>query len=179
MCIVELTEIVLFVYFHTSPVHHKDNLHTMDPFLGPNPPKECSHSTCHKIIPSTEAGIKQYKICEDCWGQDAAARKRKRQNAKAAGQATTQASEEASTKAPTGMLEDRPSMQKQWRTLGLTFLLDSSDGKHDSVSIGLPGCTDLWSCTSGTLIVDQITPMITLSNLPMHLIPRVHIYILQ
>ena len=136
MCIVELTEIVLFVYFHTSPVHRKDNLHTMDPFLGPNPPKECSHSTCHKIILSTEAGIKQYKTCEDCWGWDAAARKRKWQNAKAAGQATTQASEEVSTEAPTGMPEDRPSRQKWWRTLGLTFVLDSSDDKHDSVRIG-------------------------------------------
>ena len=108
----------------------------MDPFLGPNPRKECSHSTCHKIIPSTETGIKQYKTCEDCRGRDAATRKRKRQNAKAAGQATTQASEEASTEAPTGMPEDRPSRQKRRRTLGPTFALDSSDDEHDSVSIG-------------------------------------------
>ena len=81
------------------------------------------HSTCHKIILSTEAGINQYKTCQ---GRDAAARKRKWQNAKAAGQATTQASEEASTEAPTGMLEDRPRRQKWWRTLGPTFTLDNS-----------------------------------------------------
>jgi hypothetical protein len=135
MCIVELTKIVLFVYFCTSSVCRKDNLYTMDPFLGPNPPKECSHSTCHKIIPGTEAGIKQYKTCEDCRGQDAAARKRKL-HAKAAAQTTTLASEEAPTDAPTAMLEDRPSRQKRWRTLGPTFVPDRSDDKHDSVSIG-------------------------------------------
>ena len=77
------------------------------------------------------------------------------------------------------MPEDRPSRQKWQRTLGPTFALDSSDDEHDSVSIGLPGCADLQVGSSRTLIVDQITPMITLSNLPMHLIPRVHIYILQ
>lgn len=135
MCIVELTKIVLFVYFCTSSVCRKDNLYTMDPFLGPNPPKECSHSTCHKIIPGTEAGIKQYKTCEDCQGRDAAARKRKRHNAKAAAQTTAPASEEPPTEAPAAMPEDRPSRQKQRRRLGLTFVPDSSDDKHDSVSI--------------------------------------------
>ena len=50
MCIGELTKIVLFVYFHTSPVRRKDNLHTMDPFLGPNPPKECSTQPATRLF---------------------------------------------------------------------------------------------------------------------------------
>ena len=135
--ILELTKNVLFVYFPTTTVRH-NILHTMDPFLGANPDRECSHSTCHNIIPATEPGIKQYRTCVDCRVRDATTRKRKRQEAKAASaqQATTPASEGVSAEASGGILAgNSPKGPKRQRTTGPTPTLEDSDDEHDSVSI--------------------------------------------
>ena len=105
----------------------------MDPALAPSPLKECSHSTCHKIIPGTEAGIKQYKTCEDCRAQDAATRKRKQQEAKVTAQATILASKEAPTNASTAIpAEGGLNGQKRRRIPAV--MLDGSGDEHESVS---------------------------------------------
>src|SRR5258705_6999066 len=106
----------------------------MDFSMGQNPPRECSHSTCHKIIPLTEAGMKQYTTCADCCAWDAAARKRKRHGA--THEASVTASEDISAEAQTGITaRNGPNEQKRQRILHPTLTLDSSDDEHDTVSI--------------------------------------------
>jgi hypothetical protein len=110
----------------------------MDPFLGTSPARECSHSTCHNIIPATEAGIKQYRTCVDCRVRDATTRKRKRHEAKAISvqQTTAPASEGVSGEVSAGISAGNgPNGQKRQRTTGPTFILEDSDDEHDSVSI--------------------------------------------
>jgi hypothetical protein len=132
----ELTKIVLFVYFPTT-TDHCTILHPMDPFLRASPARECSHSTCHNIIPATEAGIKQYKTCVDCRVRDATTRKRKRHEAKAtAAQQATVPAEGVSAEASAGISAGNgPNSQKRRRTTGPTFISEDSDNEHDSVSI--------------------------------------------
>jgi hypothetical protein len=124
-----LTKRVFFVYFFQQLLSIAI-LYTMDP----SPDRECSHSTCHNVIPATEAGIKQYRTCIDCRVRDAATRKRKRHEAKAiaAQQATTLASAEASAGA---LAEDSPNGQKRQKILGPTIVLEDSNDEYDDVSI--------------------------------------------
>lgn len=73
----------IFVDFATrTTVNPFYNLHSMDPLLGPSPPRECSHSSCHRTIPATEAGVKQPRTCAECRAQDNASKKRKREREK-------------------------------------------------------------------------------------------------
>ena len=102
--------------------------------MDPNWDRECSHSTCHNIIPATKAGIKQYRTCVDCRVQDATTKKRKRHEAKAiaAQQATALTSKGVSARASAG---NGPNGQKRQRTTSPTIIIEDSDDKHNNVSI--------------------------------------------
>lgn len=106
--------------------------------MDPSPARECSHSTCHNIIPATEAGIKQYRTCVDCRMRDATTRKRKRHEAKAivAQQATALSSEGVSVEASAGISgENGLNGQKRQRTTDPIIVSEDSDNEHNDVSI--------------------------------------------
>jgi len=110
----------------------------MDPLLGPSPSRECSHSSCRRTIPATEAGVKQPKTCAECRAQDNASKKRRRDREKAAAQ-------QATNSAPDGIFDEAPTAkkgpngQKRKRQMGPTGASDSSDDEEANVSdTGIP-----------------------------------------
>ena len=136
----ELTKIVTFVYSTESrPKSASQTQSTiMDPLLCPSPPRECSHSSCRRTIPATEAGVKQPKTCAECRAQDNASKKRRRDREKAAAQQTTNSAPDGiSDKAPTA--KKGPNGQKRKRQMGPTDASDSSDDDEVNVSdTGIP-----------------------------------------
>ena len=106
--------------------------------MDPSPARECSHSSCHNIIPATEAGIKQFRTCVNCCTRDATTRKRKRYEAKAiaAQQASSLGSEGVSAEASAGISTENGSTgQKRQKTTNPIIISEDSNDEHDNVSI--------------------------------------------